>query len=375
MNRPESDRLLSEEAFSMPGNDETRVGEIIGRNLLECAPDEPLHEAARRMSERRVSSILVVEDDRVVGIWTERDALRVDFDDPTTFALPVRAVMSAPVRVVSTATPLHELTVRFREEHVRHYVVEDETGRRVGIVSQTDVVLNQGIEHYLKLRRVDALVKGGLHALPAAAGLGEATRRMREGGVDAVVVDYGAAAAATTQGRYGILTERDVTRLVAERAADRALGELASRPLVTCRADDSLYRVRMLLAERHIRHIGVLDAEGELVDLVSFKDILSGMELAYVHELHDALRARDLALSASQRDLYLAEKVIESSLEGVMVTDAHARILSVNPAFTRMTGYAPAEVVGLNPSVLNSGRQSPAFYARMWDGLLHDGQW
>ena len=375
MNRPESDRLLSEEAFSMPGNDETRVGEIIGRNLLECAPDEPLHEAARRMSERRVSSILVVEDDRVVGIWTERDALRVDFDDPATFALPVRAVMSSPVRVVSTATPLHELTVRFREEHVRHYVVEDETGRRVGIVSQTDVVLNQGIEHYLKLRRVDALVKGGLHALPAAAGLGEATRRMREGGVDAVVVDYGAADASAPAGRYGILTERDVTRLVAQRTADRALGELASRPLVTCRADDSLYRVRMLLAERHIRHIGVLDAEGELVDLVSFKDILSGMELAYVHELHDALRARDLALSASQRDLYLAEKVIESSLEGVMVTDAHARILSVNPAFTRMTGYAPEEVVGLNPSVLNSGRQSPAFYARMWDGLLGDGQW
>ena len=102
----------------MPGNDETRVGEIIGRNLLECAPDEPPCTRPRgRMSERRVSSILVVEDDRVVGIWTERDALRVDFDDPTTFALPVRAVMSLPVRVVSTATPLHELTVRFREEH------------------------------------------------------------------------------------------------------------------------------------------------------------------------------------------------------------------------------------------------------------------
>ena len=68
--------------------------------------------------------------------------------------------------------------------------------------------------------------------------------------------------------------------------------------------------------------------------------------------------ARDLALSASQRDLYLAEKVIESSLEGVMVTDARAHPLG-EPAFTRMTGYAPEEVVGLNPSVLNSGRQSP----------------
>jgi diguanylate cyclase (GGDEF)-like protein/PAS domain S-box-containing protein len=375
MNSPESASLAIEEAFSFPRTDEVRVGEIIGRDLLECSPDLPLHEAARRMSERRVSSILVVDGDEVVGIWTERDALGVDFDDPATFLIPVCAAMSSPVRTVSTSTPLHELTLRFREEHVRHYLVEDEGGRRVGIVSQTDVVLNQGIEHYLKLRKVDALVKGGLHALPASAGMREATRLMRDSGLDAVVVDHGVEATGTPAGRYGILTERDVTRLVAERVADRPLGELASRPMVVCREGDSLYRVRMMLAERHIRHIGVLGADGELIDLVSFKDILSGMELAYVHELHHALRARDQALSASQRDLYLAEKVIESSLEGVMVTDAHSRIVSVNPAFSRMTGYAAEEVVGLNPSVLNSGRQSPAFYARMWDSLLRDGQW
>ena len=109
--------------------------------------------------------------------------------------------------------------------------------------------------------------------------------------------------------------------------------------------------------------------------LISFKDILSGMELAYVHELQHALRVRDQALNSSQRSLYLAGKVIESSLEGIMVTDAHARILSVNPAFTRMTGYTAAEVLGLNPSLLNSGRQSPAFYARMWESLVQDGQW
>ncbi|MER2555726.1 MAG: EAL domain-containing protein [Thauera sp.] len=375
MNSPESAGLAMEEALSLPRTDEVRVGEIIGRDLLECDPELPLHAAARRMSERRVSSILVVDGDDVLGIWTERDALGVGFDDPASFLIPVRAAMSAPVRTVSVSTPLHELTTRFREEHVRHYLVEDETGRRVGIVSQTDVVLNQGIEHYLKLRKVDTLVKGGLHALPASASMRDATRRMREYGLDAVAVDHGVEATGTPEGRYGILTERDVTQLVAQRAADRPLGELASRPMVVCREDDSLYRVRMLLTERHIRHIGVLGADGDLIDLVGFKDILSGMELAYVHELHDALRARDRALSVSQRDLYLAEKVIESSLEGVMVTDAHARIVSVNPSFTRMTGYAAAEVTGLNPSVLNSGRQSPAFYARMWDSLLRDGQW
>ncbi len=375
MNYRDPPPLLDDLALPRSPADEVCVGTIIGRDLLECAPGVPLHEAARRMSERRVSSILVVEDDTVLGIWTERDALAVDFDNPANFALAVREAMSAPVRTVPASTPLNELTVRFREEHLRHLLVVDEDGRRLGIVSQSDVVLNQGIEHYLKLRKVDSLVKDGLHALPATARIGEAARCMREGGLDSVVVDFGREAAATAEGRFGIVTERDVTRLVANRAGDRPLGELATRPLVVCAADDSLYRVRTRLTERRIRHIGVLDADGELVDLISFKDILSGMELAYVHELQHALRARDQALSSSQRSLYLAEKVIESSLEGIMVTDAHARILSVNPAFTRMTGYSAEEVIGLNPSLLNSGRQSPAFYARMWESLLQDGQW
>ena len=375
MNRPESFAPLVDGPLPFPHADEACVGEIIGRDLLECGPDVPLHEAARRMSERRVSSILVVEDDAVLGIWTERDALAVAFDDPATFTLAVRTAMSAPVRTVPAATPLHDLAVRFREEHLRHYLVVDEAGRRIGIVSQSDVVLNQGIEHYLKLRRVDSLVKDGLHALPAAAGVGEAARRMREGGLDAVVVDYGAEAATTAAGRYGILTERDITRLVARRTGERPLGELATRPLIVCAEHDSLYRVRTRLTERRIRHIGVLGGDGELIDLISFKDILTGMELAYVHELQHALLARDQALTSSQRSLYLAEKVIESSLEGIMVTDAHARIVSVNPAFTRMTGYAAEEVLGLNPSLLNSGRQSPAFYTRMWESLVQDGQW
>ncbi len=375
MNHPEPLLPLVDEILPFPHAEEVCVSEIVARDLLECGPEVPLHEAAARMSERGVSSILVVEDDVVLGIWTERDALAVDFDDPLTFTLAVRAAMSAPVRTVPATMRLHEMAVRLREEHLRHYLVVDADGRRIGIVSQSDVVLNQGIEHYLKLRTVGSLVKGGLHVLPATAGAREAARLMREAGLDAVVVDHGADAATTVEGRYGIVTERDITRLVAQRTGDRALGALATRPLVVCAEHDSLYRVRARLAERHIRHIGVLAADGGLIDLISFKDILSGMELAYVHELQHALQARDLALKSSQRNLYLAGKVIESSLEGIMVTDAEARILSVNPAFTHMTGYTPEEVIGRSPSLLNSGRQSPAFYARMWEGLVAEGKW
>ncbi|MCZ4304139.1 EAL domain-containing protein [Zoogloeaceae bacterium G21618-S1] len=347
---------------------EVTVGQIVRGSILECAPDLAIHEAARRMSTAHVSSILVVEDDVPVGIWTERDALAIDFDHPDSFNRPVRDVMSAPVRTVTRDLGLQALAIRFRDEHMRHYLVVDEDGRRCGIVTQTDVVLNQGIEHYLKLRKLDSIIKGSLKPLPESALLGEAVRQMRSAAQDAVVVAY-------ADGSYGILTERDLTRLIAERAGSRSVGELASRPMITVSEDASLYHVRCMLTDRRVRHVGVMRRDGSLADLVSFTDILSGMELAYVHELQHALRERDMALNASQRNLHLAEKVIESSLEGILITDEKSRIISVNPAFTRLTGYRLEEVVGRNPSLLNSGRQGPDFYREMWVKLSAEGQW
>lgn len=358
---------------SVTASDLVTVGEIVRPDLLECAPATPLWEAAQRMAEHKVSSIVVIDGDEVIGIWTERDTLAIDFDDVHAFERPISALMSSPVRQVSARISLQELTQRFREEHVRHYLVVDEYGARLGIVSQSDVVFNQGIEHYLKLRKVDSLVKGGLHTVAADATVADITHRMREAAVDAVVVDFGAAASAV--GRYGIITERDLTRLVARRGTKVIAAELASRPLESVPEDATLYRVRALLSERKFRHIGVLRADGVLADLISFSDILAGMELAYVQELRHALFERDAALTSSERGRYLAEKVIEASLEGILVTDAKVRIISVNPAFTRLTGYSAEEVIGKNPSLLSSGRHDADFYERLWTDLRTHGRW
>ncbi|MEW6646324.1 MAG: EAL domain-containing protein [Pseudomonadota bacterium] len=344
------------------------LGQIVKSFVLECSPDTPLCDAAQRMSEMRVSSILVVDAGVAIGIWTERDALAVDFANPGSFQCPVREVMSSPVRSVPADMKLQALAVRFREEHVRHYLVVDGDGRRCGVVSQTDVVLNQGIEHYLRLRSVDSVVRGRLQMLPETATLAQMAALMRSSAVDAVVVSY-------ADGDWGILTERDVVRLVARQCGNEAVGTLASRPLVTVGQNTSLYRVRTLLTESKLRHVGVVRDDGTLVDIVSFSDILSGMELVYVQELQHALRERDEALNISQRNLHLAEKVIESSLEGIMITDANSIIISVNPAFTRLTGYSAEEVVGKSPALLSSGRHDKAFYDEMWRQLRENGHW
>jgi len=73
--------------------------------------------------------------------------------------------------------------------------------------------------------------------------------------------------------------------------------------------------------------------------------------------------------------LQLTALVFSHAQEGIAITDAQGCISEVNDAFTRITGYSRAEVLGQNPRLLKSGRQSPAFYVDLWQQLTSQGQW
>ena len=86
-----------------------------------------------------------------------------------------------------------------------------------------------------------------------------------------------------------------------------------------------------------------------------------------VTELGDEL-ARESALRR-------AFVILDTIREGVMVTDSSNRIISVNPAFTIITGYLAEEAIGRDPAFLGAGTHTPQFYGAMWDSLARDGSW
>ncbi len=71
----------------------------------------------------------------------------------------------------------------------------------------------------------------------------------------------------------------------------------------------------------------------------------------------------------------LAARVFDSSAEGVMITDAEQRILAVNEAFSKITGWSAEEVMGKTPAVLRSGRHDTLFFQTMWANLKAADQW
>lgn len=73
--------------------------------------------------------------------------------------------------------------------------------------------------------------------------------------------------------------------------------------------------------------------------------------------------------------LQQAAVVFNSTAEGVMVTNSRHEIVAVNAAFTEITGYGEEEVLGRNPSLLQSGRHDDMFYEGIWRSISETGQW
>ena len=77
----------------------------------------------------------------------------------------------------------------------------------------------------------------------------------------------------------------------------------------------------------------------------------------------------------SERQVQMAEKIFDNSIEGIILTDNELRIQQVNKTFTEVTGYDFAEVAGKTPALLQSGQHDRDFYKNMWASLKRSGMW
>jgi len=91
---------------------------------------------------------------------------------------------------------------------------------------------------------------------------------------------------------------------------------------------------------------------------------------AYFVHWHD----RSEEAKARQRERQ-ASTVFENSSEAIMVTDAQQRVLAVNRAFSDITGFQEADVVGHRPNLLSSGHHDPTFFKGMWLAIKNTGSW
>lgn len=112
-----------------------------GRSLVTAGKGMTVGAACRLMTERRIGALLVVEDNRIAGIFTERDALNKILSaglDPDATCLA--QVMASNPQTITADKPLSYALYMMAEGGFRHVPVVDQDGTPVGMVSARDAL-------------------------------------------------------------------------------------------------------------------------------------------------------------------------------------------------------------------------------------------
>ena len=126
-----------------------KVRDVMTANLVAVKAGASVIEAARLMTVRDISSILVKEDNEVVGIMTDRDIVdRIVSQGRDPRTVKVSEVMSSPLLSISAEASVEEAAEKMRNNRIRRLVVE-ETHQKIGLIAESDMVRIAPELHFL----------------------------------------------------------------------------------------------------------------------------------------------------------------------------------------------------------------------------------
>lgn len=321
---------------------EITLGELMNASVRVISPEMNLESVARSMATTPVSCLVIAQDDHLLGILTERDMVRM-LRNHTSGEVAVAEVMSSPVITAHPSDTFRDGLMLMREYALRHLVLVDEVGKVQGIVSESDLRTHLGFDLVSKVRDLQSAMDRKSPALDYATALPVALDRMIAERWDYVVV--------TRDGKpCGIFTERDVPRLLSSHADIQAvtLEQVMSSPLVTIAQDQPLQQAAELMSRHRLRHLVVIDGQGELAGVLSQHGLMDRIGLEFIgdslHEL-EALRAqsrdRERAL-VERQEIYGA--IVDQAADSIVLIDVQTlKFSEFNARAHESLGYSREE--------------------------------
>jgi diguanylate cyclase (GGDEF)-like protein/PAS domain S-box-containing protein len=140
-----------------------------------------------------------------------------------------------------------------------------------------------------------------------------------------------------------------------------------------------MYFATQRLIRRLIRPLTSLKSSMEVIkstgSTAQFVPVKENMSQDEVGILTGTFNRMSEALFHSEQSMRLAQSIYESNADAIIVTDENNLITDVNPAFIRLTGYMPEEVIGKNPRIMKSGLHDEHFYRQMWQKINDEDHW
>ncbi len=266
---------------------------------------------------------------------------------------PIEKPLAVLVAYVDVSTLWQDLLPHLQREKVNSYLV-DSAGLLLTVPDDTDYEVGDSVAH---LPVVKASIKGEEWQRDKAyKGL---VGRQVFGNLS-LVDDIG----------LGIVTEVDYEYVL--QPIRRLLFKLAIGTVI---AVMFLLGMGIYTVRRVVKPIDAISADFKRVGMQDYTPSSISSPFKELQMLVEGFNHMVSEIDHNHQDLQQAAVVFENTSEGIIITDTEHRIVSVNRAFTDVTGYSEEEVVGKDPSILKSGHHDDEFYASMWCSIEKTGRW
>jgi len=272
------------------------VGDIMTEDVTTVCPGSSLVSAAKIMSDKNISCIIVSDNGDLSGIITETDLLKRAVADSTDFRkMKVEHIMSSPVRSVPCNLSVLEAGRIMEAENIRRLVILDEE-RLAGIITQTDIV--RFLTSYGMWKNVSELMTSDVAVIAGSATVREAAEVMASRDISCLV-------ALDNDDVVGIFTERDLLKRVIalkRNPAQTILKNVMSSPVMSVPSNYSIPSASKMMEKMKIRRLLVMD-DSTLLGVVTQTDILKAIKGRLQEEEENYFRL----LSESRNCIYIVD--------------------------------------------------------------------
>ncbi len=246
--------------------------------------------------EARSSCVLVLEGEKLIGVITERDVVRLSAQQQDLNSLLVREVMVHPVITLreSDLTDLFSAVNLLQQYHIRHLPLLDEQDLLVGMVTHESLRQITRPIDLMRLRLVSEVMTPDVVCAAADRSMLAIAQMMAGQKISSVMIVETCSTDNTLQIPVGIVTERDIVQF-------QALGlnletciahTVMSTPIFSVKPEDNLLTVQQIMEQRLIRRLAVTGEFGELLGIVTQTSLLQALNPTEIYNLAKILGAK-----------------------------------------------------------------------------------
>ncbi len=325
------------------------LAEILTDHVMTLSPNTPIQQALDVMVGHYLSSLIVVDaDNRPIGIFTERDSLKVISGEISSTAL-LSEVSSTPPFSAHIEDEIHDAYLAMSEKGYRHLVVVDDDGRLMGVVTQGDFLRHIGFDDLNRNKQVSDVMTKTIVMLSSTVTIGYAAEKMAESHSSyAIIVDE--------MDPIGLVTERDILRYASSdnTLSDDPVSRIYQTSFPIIREDHSLSDAAALMEQHGVHQVVIADREQKIVGLLTRYDLLQALHGSHFEFLIRQINIKSTSLSELknvyiklQKDKDLLAKseakfhtLFELLQDGIVLIDIQTLLaVEFNTAAAQQLGY------------------------------------